>query len=96
MYIKRRSEPIVLPLSGNRLCFNLSVCEDPKINTIIVANTNTKESEFSFYINEAKSREFQVFSLVIENRHGGKDTHNVPKETLEKQKTNIYNSLKLI
>lgn len=62
---------------------------------VIVANTNTWEKEFSFYINEARRAKYRVFSLVVENRHGNKSVHNVPSKTLEKQKVRIKNSLNL-
>lgn len=65
------------------------------IQTIIVANTNTKESEFTHYIDVAKQYNYQVFSVVIENRHGNTNIHNVPQKSLDRQKENIYNSLKL-
>ena len=28
----------------------------------------------------------KVFSIIVENRHGGENVHNVPQETLEKMK----------
>jgi hypothetical protein len=37
---------------------------------------------------------YMVFSIIVENRHGGKNTHNVPTETLEKMKNRF--ELKLI
>jgi predicted ABC-type ATPase len=63
---------------------------------IVVANTNTKPSEWKFYEETAKQNGYIVFHLIVENRHGGKDTHNVPAATLEKQAMNIRNNLKLI
>jgi hypothetical protein len=29
---------------------------------------------------------YTVFTLVVENRHGGKNIHNVPEEIIEKMK----------
>lgn len=69
---------------------------DPDVNVVIVSNTNTKESDFKYYLEKAKEFDCRIFSLVVENRHGNTDIHSVPKETLENQKKNIYNSLKLI
>lgn len=73
----------------------LKLCDDETTETIVVANTNTKESDFNFYIRESEKRGMMVFSLVLENRHGGKNVHNVPEETLFRQEQNIKNTLKL-
>jgi uridine kinase len=66
-----------------------------EIGLVIVANTNTKESDFNFYLEKAKQYKYTIFSLVIENRHGGNNIHNVPLATIAKQEENIKNSLKL-
>ena len=63
------------------------------IETVVVANTSTQEKEFQPYINMAKRYGYKVFSVVVENRHGGVNTHDVPEETLEKM-TNRF-SIKL-
>jgi 2',3'-cyclic-nucleotide 3'-phosphodiesterase/NEDD4-binding protein 2 len=73
----------------------LRLLDDHEESLIIVANTSTKDSDFNFYIEEAKKRNIVVFSLVLENRHGNKNIHNVPEHVLERQKENIKNSLKL-
>lgn len=65
------------------------------VSTIIVANTNAKPSDFSFYEEYAKGAGYQVISLVVEKRHENKNSHNVPQETLDRQELNIRNSLKL-
>ena len=38
------------------------------------------------YFDLAEQHGFTVFSLIVENRHGGVNSHNVPEETLEKMK----------
>jgi hypothetical protein len=35
------------------------------------------------YFDMAKEYNYAVFSLVVENRHGGKNVHGVPEATLE-------------
>lgn len=74
----------------------IDALHNPDIDTIVVANTNTKPSDFQFYIDEAENRGIMVFSLVVERRHNGKNNHNVPTHVLERQAENIKNSLKLI
>ena len=62
---------------------------------IIVANTNTKESDFAYYRDTAKNFGADVIFMVIENRHGGVSVHNVPQNTLDRQANNIKMSLSL-
>lgn len=53
---------------------------------IVVSNTFTQEWEMKPYFELAQKHGYRVFSLVVENRHGGVNEHNVPAETLEKMK----------
>lgn len=66
------------------------------VDHVIIDNTNTSESEIKPYIEMAKEHGYQVFSLVVENRHGNSDKHNVPSEVKEKQENRIRTSLKLV
>ncbi len=56
------------------------------ISPVVVANTSSTEKEFKPYYDMAKRYGYRVFSVIVENRHGGKDSHGVPVETLEKMK----------
>jgi hypothetical protein len=38
------------------------------------------------YYKLAEQFGYRVYSLVVENRHGGINTHDVPDETMEKMK----------
>jgi hypothetical protein len=51
---------------------------------IIVANTSTTARELKPYYDLALKYGYQVFSVIVENRHEGKNIHNVPEETLQK------------
>ena len=62
---------------------------------IIVANVNAKPSDWNKYVVAAKDAGFLVTFVVLENRHNGKDTHNVPEVTLERQEKTIRENLKL-
>ena len=53
-------------------------------NTVIVSNTFTQEWEMKPYYELAEKYGFVVFSLVVENRHGGVNEHGVPEEALER------------
>ena len=50
---------------------------------VIVSNTFTQEWEMEAYYLLAEELGYQVFSLVVENRHGGVNTHNCPEEKVE-------------
>ena len=41
------------------------------------------DEEMEPYFDLAKEYGYRVYSLVVENRHGGKNIHNVPKEKIE-------------
>jgi len=62
---------------------------------IIIANVNAKPSDWNKYVKEAEDLGFIVTFIVLENRHGGKDVHNVPEETLQRQEKTIRENLKL-
>lgn len=53
---------------------------------IIVSNTFTQEWEMQPYYDLAKEHGYQVYSLIVENRHGGVNEHGVPEEKLEQMK----------
>ena len=50
---------------------------------VIVSNTFTQEKELEPYYQLAEKYGYRVYSLVVENRHGGENVHNVPKEKIE-------------
>ena len=50
---------------------------------IVVSNTFTQEWEMKPYFDMAKEHDYQVFSIIVENRHGGKNIHGVPDDKLE-------------
>ena len=54
---------------------------------IAVSNTFTQEWEMDTYYELAKQYGYRVFSLIVENRHGGVNEHGVPEDKLELMKT---------
>jgi hypothetical protein len=50
---------------------------------IVVSNTFTQEWEMEAYYKLAEKHGYQVTSIVVENRHGGQNTHGVPDDKLE-------------
>lgn len=53
---------------------------------IAVANTNTQEKEFKHYMDLGKKHGYEIHSIIVENRHGSKNIHDVPEKTIEKMK----------
>jgi len=53
---------------------------------IAVSNTFTQEWEMDPYFKLAKEYGYTVFSIVVENRHGGTNVHNVPEDKIEQMK----------
>jgi predicted kinase len=50
---------------------------------IAVSNTFTQEWEMEAYYNLAKEFNYKVFSMIVENRHDGVNSHGVPEDKLE-------------
>jgi predicted kinase len=57
------------------------------LQKIAVSNTFTQEWEMDAYYELAKQYGYRVFSLIVENRHGGVNEHGVPEDKLELMKT---------
>jgi predicted kinase len=56
------------------------------VDRIVVSNTFTQEWEMKPYFDLAKTYGYQVFSIIVENRHEGENVHGCPKETIEKMR----------
>ena len=53
---------------------------------IVVSNTFTTEKEMKPYFELAERYKFRVYSLIVENRHNGVNSHGAPEGTIEKMK----------
>jgi predicted kinase len=53
---------------------------------VVVSNTFTQEWEMEPYLALAREYDYKVVSLIVENRHGGVNTHGVPDDKLEQMK----------
>lgn len=60
--------------------------EQISTDKIIVSNTFTQEWEMDAYFELAEEFGYQVFSLIVENRHGGMNVHGVPADKLEQMR----------
>jgi len=60
---------------------------------VIVSNTSTTEKEVKVYQDLTTEFNAQFVSLIVENRHGNMNIHNVPPEKIEQMKNRF--SIKL-
>jgi predicted kinase len=68
---------------------------NPEITTqrITVSNTFTQEWEMLPYFDLAKKHGYTVYSLIVENRHGGVNEHGVPEDKLKLMKNRFETKL---
>lgn len=59
------------------------ILEYPKV---VVSNTFTQEWEMKPYMDMAKEYGYMVFSVIVENIHGGVNEHNVPEDKIEQMR----------
>jgi predicted kinase len=68
----------------------LFMAEAPKYRATkkvaIVHTTSTTEKELSTYLDLAKKYDYEVVSLIVENRHGNESVHGVPEEAMKKMR----------
>lgn len=57
-----------------------------EVPAIGVSNTFTQEWEMQAYMDLAKEYGYTVFTIIVENRHGGVNEHNVPEDVLTKMR----------
>jgi hypothetical protein len=55
-------------------------------DNITVSNTFTQEWEMEDYYQLAKEYGYKVFSMIVENRHGGINIHECPEEKIEQMR----------
>jgi len=62
--------------------------------TIVISNTFTQEWEMKPYMDMAKEWGYRVFTIIVENRHGGVNQHGVPDEKLQQMVDRFETKLK--
>jgi hypothetical protein len=60
---------------------------------IVIANTFTQEWEMKPYYEMAERYRYRVHSVIVENRHGSTNIHEVPEEKLNQMKDRFEVSL---
>lgn len=81
---------------SHQWCYNQVLNAVVRGVSVCVSNTFTTEKELKPYLDLAEQANYDVTCLVVENRHGSSDVHNVPSETKVKQADKLKNSLKLL
>ena len=54
-----------------------------QLSKIVVANTFTQDWEMKTYFEMAERYRYRVHTVVVENRHGNKNVHDVPEDKLQ-------------
>ena len=72
---------------------NVRIAMESSIPKIAVSNTSTQEWEMEPYFELAKKYGYKVFTIIVENRHGGTNVHNVPEDKIEQMKNRFEISL---
>jgi len=71
-----------------------SLVNDQFYREIAVSNTFTQEWEMQAYFDLAKQYGYMVFTVIVENRHGGVNQHGVPDEALTRMRDRFEIKLK--
>ncbi len=61
---------------------------------VVVSNTFTTERELNDYYKLANKYGYRVHSIIVENRHGGINQHNVPEEALKRMEDRFVTKLR--
>lgn len=65
-----------------------------EVSRIVVANTFTEKWEMEKYYEMAERYRYRVHSVIVENRHDGKNVHNVPDEKVQQMENRFEIKLK--
>ena len=68
--------------------------EQVNVDRLVVSNTFTQEWEMKPYFEMAEKYGYRVYSLIVENRHGGINEHGVPEESLQRMENRFETKLK--
>jgi predicted kinase len=60
---------------------------------VVVSNTFTQVWEMQPYFDLAEKYGYRVHTMIMENRHGGVNSHSVPEDKLEQMKNRFEISL---
>lgn len=81
-----RFNPALLGAAHNHCKNNTEIAMRNGHKKVVVSNTFTQEWEMEAYYELAVKYGYQVFSIIVENRHNGVNVHGVPEEKLEQMR----------
>jgi len=67
-----------------QLAVRMMMQDDEKL--IVVHNTFTADWEMDAYFDLAREHGYAVHTIIVENRHGSKNVHDVPQDVVKAQK----------
>ena len=78
---------------ANSLVINHQFCQiavkmmmmEDKEELIVVHNTFTEDWEMDAYFDLARQYGYAVHTIIVENRHGSKNVHDVPQDVIKAQ-----------
>ena len=79
-------EPNRLPYAHRNCLKRAEQALADDVEHVFVCNTFTQEWEMKNDFDIAISHDCRIVTLIVENRHGGKNVHGVPEATLTKMK----------
>lgn len=86
-----------------RACYSHHACKDLFIKSldenkerIVLSNTNYRLADVKYYGELAVHYGYTVFVLIVENHHGGVNSHGVDDKKLAEMKNAILSNMKLI
>ena len=71
---------------AHEYCYTRALVNLLQGSDVIVSNTSTTEKEVQRYQQLAEELGVNFVSLIVENRHGGKNTHGVPEDKIQQMK----------
>lgn len=71
---------------AHEYCYTRALLNLLQGSDVIVSNTSTTEKEVQRYQQLAEELGVNFVSLIVENRHGGKNTHGVPEDKIQQMK----------
>ena len=93
-------DPAKLGINHAKNLENFKASLEAGIDTVVCDNTNTSHWEYEKYLKAAREAGYAVQAVVFEpgpiDVHEKRNTHNVPRDVLVKQKENLLNNLKSI
>lgn len=79
-------DPSKIKLAHNWCKLRVEHSMEDGLDKIAVSNTFTQEWEMESYFSLAENYGYSVFSIIVENRHGGINIHGVPEDKLQVMK----------